>query len=341
MVFILSCEKDPIVINANISPPINLKGVFIANEGSFNAANASLSYFNPDSGKMYNNVFKSVNGEDLGSIANSITIHDTLAFIIVNNSDKIEIISINTFRRITTIPLPAGSSPRNLVIFDNSKGYVSNLYKNNCSIIDLNSLRVTGSIPTGANPEGLVIANSKLYVANSGFGNGNTISVISTLTDQLIDSIQVGDNPISIVKDESEYVYILCSGSYGVWTDPNDDTPGGVWKINPFTDMVTDSLIIEGHPSRLCLNENKNGYFINGSLISEFDCQSMQLVDSSLASGNFYGLNYDKFSKKIYALDPKDYFSQNGELIIFDKSGNEQARYEVGLVPGTVEFYSN
>jgi len=66
----------------------------------------------------------------------------------------------------------------------------------------------------------------------------------------------------------------------------------------------------------------------------------MQAVDSSLATGNFYGLNYDPVSQKIYALDPKDYFSQNGEMIIFDKSGLEETRYEVGLIPGTLAFYS-
>ncbi len=339
-ILIISCEKDPTSIKETIIPDPALKGILIANEGSFSAANASLSYFDSDSGKIYNNIFNSVNGIDLGSVANSITIYDTLAFLVVNNSDKIEVISVNSFMQIATINLPSGSSPRNLVVENDSKGYVTNLYTNNCSIIDLNSFSVNGTIPTGTNPEGLVVANSKLYIANSGFGAGNTISVISTSTDQLIDSISVGDNPISITKDKIGNVYVLCSGSYGDWSDPNDDTPGGVWKINSIDDSIIDSLIVQSHPRRLCLTENKHGYFINDGAIAEFDCKQMQIVDSSLIAGNFYGLNYDEVSQKIYALDPKDYFSQNGEMIIFDKSGMEEARYEVGLIPGTLAFYS-
>jgi hypothetical protein len=105
-------------------------------------------------------------------------------------------------------------------------------------------------------------------------------------------------------------------------------------------DSVIDSLIIPGHPSRLCLGESNNGYFINAGVITEFDSQNMQIVNDSLVAGNFYGLNYDPVSQMIYALDPKDYFSQNGEMIIFDKSGMELGRHEVGLIPGTIAFYS-
>lgn len=340
MVSGFSCEKDPASFKDNIVPEPALKGVFIVNEGSFTAANASLSFFNSDSGQIFNNVFRSANGENLGSVANSILIRDTLVYIVVNNSDKIEVIGVNSFKKVFTIQMPAGSSPRHLAILDDTKGYVTNLYSNNCSIIDLPGNQVVGSISTGANPEGLVIANSKLYVANSGFGFGNTITVISTSDDQVIDIIQVGDNPISVVKDGNENVYVLCSGGYGDWNDPNDDTPGGVWKINSADDSVSDSLVVQSHPSRLCLTEQGHGYFINSGAITEFDALSMQIVDSSLVRGNFYGLNFDPVWQLIYALDPKDYFSQNGEMIIFNKSGLEQGRYEVGLIPGTIAFYS-
>jgi YVTN family beta-propeller protein len=336
----ISCEKDPTSVKKEGIPDPSLKGIFILNEGSFSAANASLSYFDSDSNKMYNNVFFATNGDILGSVGNSVSIFDTIAFIVVNNSDKIEVISVNSFKRRGTIHLPPGSSPRNLAVLNASKGYVSNLYTNSCAIIDLSTYQVDGSIATGSNPEGLVIANSKLYVANSGFGYGNTMTVISTTIDEVVDSIKIGDNPITVKKDEGENVFVLCSGSYNDWNDPNDDTPGSVWKINSMNDSVIDSLIIPGHPSRLCLGEGDNGYFINGGAITEFDTQNMRIVNDTIVAGNFYGLNYDPVSQMIYALDPKDYFSQNGEMIIFGKSGMEFGRHEVGLIPGTLAFYS-
>jgi YVTN family beta-propeller protein len=337
------CVKDPTSIRKDTLPTTFLQGAFIVNEGSFSAANATLSFFNPDSGIVYNNVFSTANGEDLGSVGNSITIFNTLAFIVVNNSDKIEVISVNTFKRIAQITLPPGSSPRNLAILDTAKAYVSNLYTGSCSIIDLQSYQVTGTIQVGANPEGVVIANSKLYVANSGFGYGNTISVISTASDQVINTLQVGDNPISVAKDEQENVYILCTGSYGDWNDPTDDTPGSLWIINANDDSVVNSLIIEGHPGRLCLGSNNNGYFIGNGKIVEFDRQNATILNDSLIvagiNENYYGINYDPVTQQIFVLDAKDFFSQNGEVVIFDEAGTEEGRYEVGLIPGTVGFY--
>ena len=161
-----------------------------------------------------------------------------------------------------------GSSPRQLAIVNEQKAYVSNLYTNDCSIIDMQSMTVSGNIQVGANPEGIAIANKKLYVANSGFGYGSSVLVVSVNNDQVTDELTVGDNPITLqVDDDNGLVYILCSGSYGDFGDPNDDTPGSLWKIDANSDTIIDSLIIAGHPSRLCLGSNNNGYFIGAGTI--------------------------------------------------------------------------
>jgi hypothetical protein len=114
IIFLLGCESNPSSSDEDQIPELSFEGAFIANEGNFQQGNASLSYYDAGQGKMYNNVFKNTNDRDLGDVANSICIRDSLAYLVINNSDKIEAISINSFKSAKTISLPAGSSPRHI-----------------------------------------------------------------------------------------------------------------------------------------------------------------------------------------------------------------------------------
>jgi YVTN family beta-propeller protein len=190
----------------------------------------------------------------------------------------------------------------------------------------------------GANPEGIAIAKDKVYIANSGLGAGNTVSVIDTDGDEVIKTIAVADNPIAISVG-LENIYVLCSGSYGTdWMSPDDDTPAALFCIDAKSSTILDSIHISGHPSKLTLAENGTGYFIGSTGITQIDYLSMQVVESTFIAGIYYGLNYDPVSKKIYLLDAKD-FVQNGQLLVYDMQKIKLAEHTVGIIPGTIGFY--
>lgn len=332
-----ACEKDPTDPN-NIKPDLTLSGALIVNEGSFSAANSSLSFLDMISGTMYQNVFENINSENLGSIGNSVFVSDTLAYIVVNNSHKIEVISTNTFKQVKRIKLPAGSSPRQLVLVNENTAYVSSLYKNKCYRINPGTGQVTDSVSVGPNPEGVVSLDGRVFVANSGFGFGNSISVIDVESNTVEKTLTVSDNPISAVTDGTEYIYVLGSGSYGAdFFDPADDTPAFLWKIDAVQIEITDSLRISGHPSRFCIGPEGKGYAIGETGIIEFNLDGLEISNPELIPGSFYGLSYDTVSDKIFVTDAKD-FQQNGELLIFDTSGNQVAKYPAGLIPGAIGF---
>jgi len=343
-IYFLGCDKNPASIDDSNAPPQPaLVGAFIVNEGNFQKGNASLSFYNAEKKQVFNNIFKAVNNTDLGDVANSMVIEDTLGYIVVNNSNKIEVISINTFKRIRTINLPAGSSPRNLVIVDGNKACVTNLFRNSIFVINLADGSILNEIAVGANPEGITYENGKVFVANSGFGAGNTISVVDLAQNKEVQTIEVGDNPQWVEIDRSDNLIVLSAGSYGSdYNSPDDDTPGGLWKVNVKNMTLIDSLILEKgkHPSELTVSSESNkGFFIYDGGIVRFDTDALSVTKSALVTGFFYHVRYNDVSDRLFVLDAKN-FVDPGELIIYDMDGKEQERYTVGIIPGFVAFYN-
>ena len=62
------------------------EGVFIVNEGNFNYGGASLSYYQPDSEHLENEVFQRANAMRLGDVAQSMVVRNGIGWVVVNNS---------------------------------------------------------------------------------------------------------------------------------------------------------------------------------------------------------------------------------------------------------------
>ena len=74
-------------------------GLFITNEGMFQYGNASLSYYDPETKQVENEVFRRANGFKLGDVAQSIFLREGRVFIPMDNSGVIWAIDADTFRR--------------------------------------------------------------------------------------------------------------------------------------------------------------------------------------------------------------------------------------------------
>ncbi len=84
------------------------RGIFIVNEGNFMSGNGSVSFYSTDSVKIFNDLFFLTNNRPLGDVPNSVTLFRDKAFIVVNNSGKIEITEAGTLKSIATIKGLAG-----------------------------------------------------------------------------------------------------------------------------------------------------------------------------------------------------------------------------------------
>ena len=334
LLFIVGCSKEN---NPVTPPPQTAKGMYILNEGNFNRANSTLTLFYPDSNRTYDNVYESVNGKKLGDTGNSITLFQDRAYIVMNGSNKIEVINAETQKWIATIACPAGASPRHIAITSESKAYISNLYDNSVSIVDLKNYSITGKISVGANPEEMLLAGTKLYVTNSGFGKGRTITVIDVVTDQVKSTLTVGDNPIHIRKLNDAQTVALCGGDYGDFNDPNDDTPGKIFFISLTTASITDSLLIGGHPFEMAIDGAKNLYTIGSEGVIKINLISKTIVSTKFITGNLYTLAYDAKRDRLLVTDPKDYL-QPGTVNIYTMNGTLQSSFTAGVNPGWIAF---
>lgn len=333
-ILLAACSDDNGANPAPVVPTVP-RGLYIINEGNFMRGNASLSFFVPDSAVMYNNVFQSINGRPLGDVGNSITMHKGRAYIVVNNSHRIEVIDPSTHKSIKSIICPPGSSPRAIAFDESGTGYITNLYANSVSVYDDESNTITKSIPVGPNPDGIAVALGNVYVANSGFGATNTVSIISIARKEVIATLHVGDYPTAVMNMPGGSIGVLCAGAYNDFNDPNDDTPASLILIDPATRAKVDSLPLPGHPMRFIMDDQGYAYILEAG-VTRIHMPTKAFAPGFI-SGWFYSAIADTVHNRLYFTNALDYV-QAGSLEIYDYMGTKRASHPTGIIPGAMAF---
>lgn len=205
-----SCEPEPIV-QPIIPPVVSIQGgLFILNEGNFQAGNATLDYYNFETQTLAFNAFETVNKRKLGDVLQSMYRVGSFGYLIVNNSQKIEVVNVNTLASVGTIS--GFKSPRYMVAKGNV-AYVSEYYNGGVKVVDLTAATITETIPIRGNCDGLLLFQNKLYVTNA---SNTYLYVINTFSNTLMDSIDVGYGSNSLQLDADNQLWVLSSGKKNV-----------------------------------------------------------------------------------------------------------------------------
>ncbi|MCK9399859.1 MAG: hypothetical protein M0Q51_07695 [Bacteroidales bacterium] len=160
--------------------------------------------------EVAHDLFETANGRPLGNIVQSMTVHQDKAFIVVNNSNKIEVVNLDDFKSVTTIENL--TLPRYFIGFDEDKGYVS-CWDSTVKVMNLRDYSIITSIQTGNGPDEMILAGDQLFVINSGgFGVDSTVSIIQTNDEEPFGLLEVGHRPSGIQKDVNGKIWVLCSG---------------------------------------------------------------------------------------------------------------------------------
>lgn len=320
-------------------------GVFISNEGNMSTGDGSVSYYNYDQDTVYNNIFESVNQRQLGSVVQSVTVHEGNAYIAVNASNKVEIVKASTFEEIGVIT--DVSSPRYFLGIDKNKGYISQWGDNGAiKVIDLSTFAITKTIVTSAGPEQMLLHNDLVYVANSGgYNNNNTVSVIDPSNDEVIKTITLdGDSPRDFVVDANNDIWVICAGFVDWYAVPMTETPSKLIKINPTTNEIISTITISenAHPTCLETSRNGNNLFYGGGYgfqgIYKMSITDTEVPTSALINKVFYGFNINPETGNIFALEAASDYVSKGKLYRYEANGTMLGEYEVGVGPNGANF---
>jgi DNA-binding beta-propeller fold protein YncE len=325
-----SCKKTPELPEANFSFG---GGVLILNEGNFGAGNGSLSFFSYDSLKTYNDLFSSINDRPLGDVPNSIIIKEDKAYIIVNNSGKIEVIDQATLESKAT--LSGLISPRQMAIINNNKAYVSSLYSDSVVIINLSDNTISGYINLRRSSEAIILAGNFAYISN--WLGGNEIMVVNTVNDQVVDSIEVGIEPESMVLDRNLKIWVLCNGGWARQTNAELDV------INIGNNKIEKKFLfsnIEESPSSLQIDGyGMTLYFLDNG-VRQMDINSSDLPAFSFipeTDGHFYKIAINPINSDVFITDAVD-FIQSGYILQYKNNGAFVSKNRTGIIPGSMCF---
>ncbi|MDD4603217.1 MAG: hypothetical protein PHF97_05375 [Bacteroidales bacterium] len=348
--FSVSCSKDPIREKAiapdnpdtTQNPTSYDEGIFVINEGNYNWGNASITFIDNRTNATVQDLYQIANQHNLGDVAESMKICNGFGFIVVNNSNRIEVVNLKNFKSVKSIT--GLQSPRFLELIDSTKAYVTNLQKD-ISILNLQSNTITGTIPIYGWTESLIRYDKYMLVTSIGkYSEPSSkrkaqILVIDTQTDKIVDSIQTGKEPIGLVIDKKQKVWVLCSGGFDNFEAPS------LMRINPELRMVEKVFTfptITEVPSRLCINNTGDTlYFLKGG-VYQTPVTMTGLPTNPLISADgrlFYGLAIHPKTGCIYVSDSKDYV-QNGTVYQYSPTAKFIKQYTAGRIPGGFCFTS-
>jgi DNA-binding beta-propeller fold protein YncE len=299
--------------------------------------------------KVLNNIFERVNGLPLGDVAHSMTIRNGLGYIVINNSGKIYIIDIHSFKVVGKIT--GLVSPRYIHFINDTKAYVSDLYAKSIAIVNPQTYQIIGSISVNNHEshfyqhptEQMVQIGRNIFV--NCWSYDNKILVIDSECDIVTDSIEVISQPKSMVVDRNNKLWILSDG--GAEGNPYAYEKPGLTRIDPETMEIERILKFElnDNPLSICLNKSSDTLFWVNQHIWKMSINSPKLPDvpfilspyKNEITGGFSSLKIDPINSDVYVADAVDNVQQ-GQVYRYSETGMPIDTFQTGIIPSSFCF---
>lgn len=278
--FFLSCNESSDSEEVSSTIPDKL---FIPAYGPFGTSNADLSVYDFTTDSIYTFAYKSETGKQLPAGAQSVFLSHNLVYICSVDGHSITVLNSETLKEVQQKAFPAGTGVNYLTSVDGITGYATDVYQAQVYKIRLSDLSVVDTVKVGNYPWQLELIGNRLFVANSGYGYGNTISVIDISNMTVSKTLTVSENP-TFMKKSGTTLLVECSGIS--WSTPVID--GRLYLINGETATKLDSLTITGgFYSELAISETKSVFFEKSGIKKvSFNTKLGSITDVSSVGGN-------------------------------------------------------
>ncbi len=325
-----SCKKEIGPQNTN-TDGIGIGSLFVINEGNFGFGNASISKLNPETGEIFNNQYRLINGVGIGDVLQSVKRHRDKYYFVVNNSGKIVVTDTNL---VFQNEITGFNSPRYMEFYNNL-AFVTDLKQKAVYVVELTTNSIISQIPTQGWTEDIVVKDGNLLVLDRGDyltnSDSNWVYTIDASTVRKTDSLKVGVNANSMQLDGNGELWVLSSGTTG-----NEVPSLTEYDVDAKTVQFQYNFPSQSNPSRLAFShENERLYWIDNSIYS-IPSSGLDRTPSLFyqkQSENFYGLSV--CGQTICATDAKN-FVQSGNVVPLSLDGNLKNILSVGLIPSLV-----
>ncbi|KQM66120.1 hypothetical protein ASE74_09545 [Pedobacter sp. Leaf216] len=361
LVVLASCRKDPKPLPSEISrlepePTSAVKGFYLVNEGNMNMNKASLDYMDLVNGIYTRNLYNQVNPEvtkGLGDVGNDIGRYGSKLYVVVNVSNKVEVLNVKTGKKIGQINI----TNCRYITFNNGKAYISAYLgkvgdpkapNGIVAEIDTATLSINRTVEVGRQPEEMAIIGSKLYVTNSGGYSPpdyeHTLSVIDLPSFNEIKRIEVAINLHRVKADRYGDLYVTSRGDYY-------SIPSKLFVIDTQTDQIkkvfniaAGNLVIDDDYAYIYSTEWN--YVVGKNKISY---NMINVKDETIMDRKFitdgtekdikipYGIAVNPTSKDVYVTDAKDYVTP-GKLHCYSSEGRLKWSVTTGDIPAHIAF---
>lgn len=313
-------------------------GLFICNEGNFQYGNATLSFYDPASNEVQNEVFFRANGMRLGDVAQSMNIFDNKGWIVVNNSHVVFAINIDTCKEIGRIENL--TSPRYIHFVSNEKAYVTQLWDNRIFIVSPKKYEITGyiQVPDMTMESGSTeqMVQYGKYVYCNCWSYQNRIIKIDSETDQVVEQLTIGIQPTSLVLDKYGRIWTITDGGYE--GSPYGYEAPSLYCIDAATFHIDKQFRFRkgDTPSEVQLNgDGDKLYWINDDIwcmnVTANEIPAKPFIESN--NTKYYGLTVNPTNGEVYVADAIDY-QQQGVIYRYSSTGNLIDEFYVGITPG-------
>ncbi|MFN5793379.1 MAG: YncE family protein, partial [Bacteroidota bacterium] len=216
------CKRDRIPVPDIKHAVIPPQKVFVVCEGNFGWGNGAVSMVSLKDETVIEDNFKYVNNRNLGDVVQSITLVNNNYFIVVNNSNKIEVVDTSSFKSVRIIS--GFQSPRYVLPLNENIGLVSELYANKLYKIDLKNFSILQEIEFRGWSEKMIKVDDKIFVSNI---YSSKLYVLNENSLSITDSIEAGTFVNSLIVDKNKKLWILSRG------DNLESRQGKLYRYNP------------------------------------------------------------------------------------------------------------
>ena len=311
-------------------------GILVLNEGNMGQNLASVSYINA-AGQVTNNIFQTANNVDeLGDVAQGMATDGEVTLIMINASDKIEVVDARTFESIKTIDEEI-ILPRYAVIHE-GKAYVTCWGEDDeayMAIIDMETYEIEDTVPLASGVEQIYEKDGKLYILHmGGFDTNNIMSVYDIETGD-VEEVTVGDSPSELVFYD-DYAYVISQGMS--WSEP--PLAPSFRRVNLSSLQVEDIDVLDSSESYKFIARYEDTFYIKVSAdVYTFDVETQTLSEDPIIEtdietfGGAYGMSI--IGDKLYLADAKDYVS-DGQVFVYSLDGELEDTFDVGNEPNNI-----